>query len=136
MPGPVGHVGQEHLTGRRRNHLPRHRARNIPHLEVDDGPDDDAAVAGSFSGGRSTMAENVWRCVGIMGSVIFYSELGGLRLHEGQRLLRGHDVAEGGAQAKKGGGMVLGRVHRVHAILDNDDRIIADVRGAGRGEHA
>src|SRR5262245_35636685 len=42
VPAPVGHVGQERRAGRRRQHLARHRARDVPDLEVDDGPDDDA----------------------------------------------------------------------------------------------
>ena len=45
VPRPVGHVGQHGLARGRRQHLPRHRLGDVPDLEVDDGPDDDAVVA-------------------------------------------------------------------------------------------
>ena len=45
VPRPVRHVGQQHLAGRRRQHLPRHRPRDVPDFEIDDRPDDDAGAA-------------------------------------------------------------------------------------------
>ncbi len=39
VPAPVGNVGQQHLPGRRRQDLARHRPRDVPHLVIDDGPD-------------------------------------------------------------------------------------------------
>jgi hypothetical protein len=52
----------------RREHLARHRPRNVPDLVADDGPE--RASPGSLNGGRSTMAENWQRSRGIMGLVI------------------------------------------------------------------
>src|SRR5262249_7329056 len=45
VPGPVRHVGQQRDSGRRRQHLPRHRPADVPDLEVDYRPDDDAVGA-------------------------------------------------------------------------------------------
>ncbi len=45
VPGPVRHVGQQYLAGRRRQDLPRHRPRDVPDFEIDDRPDDDAGAA-------------------------------------------------------------------------------------------
>ena len=45
VPGPVRDVGLQGDARRRGQHLARHRAANIPHLEVDDGPDDHLRVA-------------------------------------------------------------------------------------------
>ncbi len=45
VPAPVGHVGQRGHARGRRQHLPRHRAGDVPHLQIDDGPDDDARMA-------------------------------------------------------------------------------------------
>src|SRR5262249_45834983 len=45
VPAPVRHIGQQRNAGRRRQHLPRHGLADIPDLEVDDRPDDDAVGA-------------------------------------------------------------------------------------------
>ena len=67
VPAPVRHVGQQHLPGRRRDDLPRHRAADVPDLVVDDGPEHDARVVRQLQRRRSTMAENSARSLGIMG---------------------------------------------------------------------
>ena len=54
VPAPVRHVGQHRLPGRRGQHLPRHRLADVPHFEVHDGPEHDAArrPAASAAAGR------------------------------------------------------------------------------------
>src|SRR5258708_1826932 len=46
VPAPVRHVREKRDAGRRGQHLPRHRLRDIPDFEIDDGPDDDALTGG------------------------------------------------------------------------------------------
>jgi hypothetical protein len=48
MPSPVGHVGQQQLAGRCRQHLPCHGPRDRPEFEVDDRPHDDPGATGQF----------------------------------------------------------------------------------------
>ena len=46
VPGPVGHVRQQHLARGRRQDLPGHGLGDVPDLQVDDGPHRDARPAG------------------------------------------------------------------------------------------
>ena len=48
VPAPVRHVGQQRLAGRRRDHLARHRPRDVPDLVVDDRPQHEARAARQF----------------------------------------------------------------------------------------
>ena len=48
VPAPVRHVGQQRVALRRRQLLARHRPADVPHLEVDDRPHDDARAAGQL----------------------------------------------------------------------------------------
>src|SRR5688572_11198419 len=40
VPGPVREIRQHGDSGRRRQYLTRHRPADVPHLDIDDGPDD------------------------------------------------------------------------------------------------
>ena len=50
VPAPVRHVGHHRKSGRRRQHLARHRPADIPYLVVDDAPEHEAGAAGQFQG--------------------------------------------------------------------------------------
>jgi len=57
MPAPVRHVRQQRNAGRCRKYLPRHRLGDVPHFQIDDGPDHDAGIARQLEGRTVTMAE-------------------------------------------------------------------------------
>src|SRR5262245_36574930 len=46
VPRPVADVGKPDLPLRRHEEQTRHRPRDVPHLDVDDGPEDDAIPTG------------------------------------------------------------------------------------------
>ncbi len=45
VPAPVRHVRQHRHAGRSGQHLARHRLADVPHFEIDDGPEHDARAA-------------------------------------------------------------------------------------------
>ena len=57
VPAPMRHVRHQRHAGRRRQHLPRHRLADVPDLELTMVQNTMRAPPGSFSGGRSTIAE-------------------------------------------------------------------------------
>src|SRR6185295_7319126 len=95
------------------------------------------APPGSFSAGRSTMAEKGTRSRGCMGMAVALLVPGGAALAQrGECLVAAHYEAKGGAHAQQRGGVQFGSVHGIDAVLDHHHRVVLRAGGGNRGEHA
>src|SRR5579862_8744111 len=107
------------------------------------------APLGSFSGGRSTMAEYSTRSRGSMGPVMAVTS-SSIRKATGScgvgftwrkpferhYFVGVHDGAKGGANTRKSRGMQFRSIHAVNAVFDDNDGIVAHIGRGRSGQHA